>query len=96
VSAADELHARCIREEPDLPGHDPFAAEYCGPTWAVIDGLQTIDLTSNGGLDEICDLALNLLDFVRDQPTPALRYAALEGVVYHLVEALAPKPQPTE
>ncbi len=75
MSAADELHARCIREEPDL---------------------QTIDLTSNGGLDEICDLALNLLDFVRDQPTPALRYAALEGVVYHLVEALAPKPQPTE
>ena len=90
--SADDLHAHCICEDPEM-NHDQFAAEYCGPVRSVVDQLQNIDLSANGGLDEICDLAGHLLvNFIQTQPTPALRYAALEGVVYHLVEALAPAP----
>jgi hypothetical protein len=92
LTHAPNYHPNCISEDPDLPGHDAFAAEYCTPVSAVVEALPTIDLTANGGLDEICDLALDLLDFIREQPSPALRYAAMRGVIYHLVEALAPEP----
>lgn len=92
MSADMDVHAKCIREDQDLTVPDAFAAEYCGPVWEVIDQLQEIDLSANEGLDEICDLASHLVHFIQKQPNPALRFAALEGVVYHLVEALAPKP----
>jgi hypothetical protein len=91
MSATPDVHATCIREDPEMDT-TPFTAEYCKPVDAVVAALPTIDLSSHGGLDEICDLALDLMLFIRDQPTPHLRYAAMEGVIYHLVKALAPDP----
>lgn len=89
----DFVHARCIAEDPEM-STDHFAAEYCGPVQRVLTQLAEIDLLANGGLDEICDLASDLVEFIRKQPTPALRFTALEGVIYNLVEMHAPDPTP--
>jgi hypothetical protein len=76
MSAADDLHARCIREEGGRV-HDPHDR--------VVDVEELID---QAGLDSDKPDELDLAHFIMAQENPGARYVAMVEVLAGLLERI--------
>jgi len=92
MSADPDVHAACIRQDPDGDYDDPLDNEIGQYVTAEWTWLMNPTAWSSDGCDEICDVARDLVAFILAKPTPHARYQAMVGVIGNLLERAAPEP----
>jgi hypothetical protein len=74
----EELHARCIRQDED---GDSYPLDLTVER-RVHDGIEWAE---GDGLNELCDEAYELVEFILSKPTPHARYATMVAVIGNLL-----------